>query len=151
MPSKVMVQARLSRLMVATQQVREKKIWYESFKQGWLTGGFDSQKAVVITIPKTSRYISKTPTPQNKTSITPQSLLWRIDLINKTNQSWLYQPNPGSTNHVRIHAAHDREHGCYNSFTLCRGCTHSPWVVIILDSQIPVVQASTLTHFRGVC
>jgi hypothetical protein len=29
-----------------------------------------------------------------------------------------------STNHVRVHAAHDREHGCYNSFTLCRGCTH---------------------------
>jgi hypothetical protein len=28
-----------------------------------------------------------------------------------------------STNHVRVHAAHDREHGYYNSFTLCRGCT----------------------------
>jgi hypothetical protein len=33
---------------------------------------------------------------------------------------------PGSTNHVRVHAAHDREHGCYNSFTLCRGGTRSP-------------------------
>jgi hypothetical protein len=31
-----------------------------------------------------------------------------------------------STNHVRVHAAHDREHGCYNSFTLCRGCTRYP-------------------------
>jgi hypothetical protein len=37
-----------------------------------------------------------------------------------------------STNHVRVHAAHDREHGCYNSFTLYRGCTRYPWVVIIL-------------------
>jgi hypothetical protein len=36
------------------------------------------------------------------------------------------EPIPGSTNHVRVHAAHDREHGCYNSFTLCRGCTCSP-------------------------
>jgi hypothetical protein len=36
------------------------------------------------------------------------------------------------SNHVRVHAAHDREHGCYNSFTLCRGCTHYPGVVIIL-------------------
>jgi hypothetical protein len=37
-----------------------------------------------------------------------------------------------STDHVRVHAAQDREHGCYNSFILCRGCTHYPWVVIIL-------------------
>jgi hypothetical protein len=28
-----------------------------------------------------------------------------------------------SINHVRVHAAHDHEHGCYNSFTLCGGCT----------------------------
>jgi hypothetical protein len=42
-----------------------------------------------------------------------------------TNQT---KPNPSlvPTNHVRVHAAHDREHGCYNSFTLCRGCTHYP-------------------------
>jgi hypothetical protein len=40
--------------------------------------------------------------------------------FDKTNQT---KPNPSQvpTNHVRIHAAHDREHGCYNSFTLCRG------------------------------
>jgi hypothetical protein len=31
-----------------------------------------------------------------------------------------------STNHVRVHAAHNREHGCYNSFTLYRGCTRYP-------------------------
>jgi hypothetical protein len=38
----------------------------------------------------------------------------------------LTQPNPrlnqksipGSTNHVRVHASHDLELGCYNSFTL---------------------------------
>jgi hypothetical protein len=44
-------------------------------------------------------------------------------------------PIPGFTNHVRVHAAHDREHGCHNSFTLCRGCTCSPWVVIILGKS----------------
>jgi hypothetical protein len=33
---------------------------------------------------------------------------------------------------VIVHAAHDREHDCYNSFTLCKGCTHSPRVVIVL-------------------
>jgi hypothetical protein len=33
---------------------------------------------------------------------------------------------PGSTSHVRVHATHDREHDCYNSFTIFRGCTHSP-------------------------
>jgi hypothetical protein len=40
-------------------------------------------------------------------------------------------PSQVSTNHMRVHAAHDCEHGCYNSFTLCRGCTRSPWVMII--------------------
>jgi hypothetical protein len=31
-----------------------------------------------------------------------------------------------STNHVRVHVAHGHERGCYNGFTLYRGCTHSP-------------------------
>jgi hypothetical protein len=151
MPSKVMVQARLCRLMVATQQVREKYDMKALNKGGLLGAGFDSQQAVVITIPKTSRYLGTTPMPQNKTSITPQSPLQWIDLVNRTNQTWFYQPYLGSTNHVRVHATYDREHNCYNSFTLCRGCTHSPWVAIIHDSRIPVIQVSTLTHFRGVC
>jgi hypothetical protein len=30
--------------------------------------------------------------------------------------------------HVRVQDAFDREHDCYNSFTLCRGCTLSPQV-----------------------
>jgi hypothetical protein len=30
------------------------------------------------------------------------------------------------TNHVRVHAAYDREHDYYNSFTLCRRCTRYP-------------------------
>jgi hypothetical protein len=48
-----------------------------------------------------------------------------IQFDQPTNQT---KPNPSQipTNHVRVHAAHDREHGCYNSFTLCRGCTHYP-------------------------
>jgi hypothetical protein len=45
------------------------------------------------------------------------------------------KPIPGSTNHVRVHAAHDREHSYYNIFTLCRGCTCSPWVMIILGKS----------------
>jgi hypothetical protein len=44
-----------------------------------------------------------------------------------------HYPSQVSTNHVRVHAAHDHERGCYNSFILCRGCTRSPWVVIILQ------------------
>jgi hypothetical protein len=57
------------------------------------------------------------------------------------NKPYSIQPNPRfnhypsqvSTNHLRVHAAHDREHGCYNSFTLYRGCTRSRWVTIILE------------------
>jgi hypothetical protein len=55
-----------------------------------------------------------------------------------------------SSNHVRVHAAHDSEHSCQDSFTLYRGHTHSPLVMTILDSRIHVVQTSTLTHFGGV-
>jgi hypothetical protein len=51
MQSKVMVQARLSRLMVATQQVWEKHDMEVLDKDGRLRGG-DSQKAVVMTIQK---------------------------------------------------------------------------------------------------
>jgi hypothetical protein len=43
-----------------------------------------------------------------------------------TNQPNQTKPISDSTNHVRFHAAHDHEHGCYNSFTLCRGCTRYP-------------------------
>jgi hypothetical protein len=81
-----MVQARMSRLMVAIQLVRE-KYDMKVLNKGVRLGGFDSQQAVVITILKTSRYLSKTPTPQNKTSIILQSPLRSIALINKTNQA----------------------------------------------------------------
>jgi hypothetical protein len=43
--------------------------------------------------------------------------------------------NPGYSNCVRVHATHDREHDYHDSSTLWRGCTHSPWVTIILGSQ----------------
>jgi hypothetical protein len=32
----------------------------------------------------------------------------------------------GCQNHVIVRAAHDREHGSYTSFTLCRGCASLP-------------------------
>jgi hypothetical protein len=35
-------------------------------------------------------------------------------------------PTHGSSNHVRVHAAHECEHDCQDSFTLHRGCIHSP-------------------------
>jgi hypothetical protein len=63
MPSKVMVQARLSRLMVATQQVR-KKYDIKVLNKGGRQGGFNLQQAVVIALPKASRYLHKTPMPQ---------------------------------------------------------------------------------------
>jgi hypothetical protein len=44
-------------------------------------------------------------------------------------------PSQVSTNHVKVHATHDHEHDCYNSFTLSRGCTRSPWVMIILGKS----------------
>jgi hypothetical protein len=48
------------------------------------------------------------------------------------NQDLTENPFQVSTNHVRVHTAHDREHDCYKSFIFYRGCTRSPRVVIIL-------------------
>jgi hypothetical protein len=119
-------------------------IW--RLQKGWLTS-LTHRKQQCWPIPKASSYLSKTQQLESGTSITPWSPLRRIDLTNKTDQNW---PNPGSTNHVRVHAAHDREHGCQYSLTLYRGCTHSSWVMIILASRVPIVHMSTLTHFWGV-
>jgi hypothetical protein len=119
-------------------------------KDDWLGGGGWLTKSSDYDYTKACRYLSKLQYLESKTSITPQSPLRRIDLTNKTNRAQLYQPNPGFTNHVRVHAAHDHEHGYYNSFTLCRGCTHSPWVAIILDSRIPLYMWVPL-HTSGVC
>jgi hypothetical protein len=73
-----------------------------------------------------------------------------VDLINKTNHAWLYQPNLGPTNHVRVHAAHDREHNCYNSL-------HSVEVVHIPHESrsssvagYPLLRGVPL-HTSGVC
>jgi hypothetical protein len=72
--------------MMATQQVRE-KYNMKILNKGWLTRRFDSQQAVVITIRKASRYLSKPQHLKSKTSITPQSPLWRTDLTNETNHA----------------------------------------------------------------
>jgi hypothetical protein len=62
------------------------------------------------------------------TSIASRSLTVTNPPPNKIHFDKPTKPNQTQvpTNHVRVHAAHDREHGCYNSFTLCRGCTHYP-------------------------
>jgi hypothetical protein len=44
----------------------------------------DSQKAVVMTMPKASRYLSRLQHLESETSITTQSPLRRTDLTNKT-------------------------------------------------------------------
>jgi hypothetical protein len=64
------------------------------------------------------------------TSIASWSLTVTNPQPNKIHFDQPTEPNPNPSqvpsNHVRVHAAHDREHGCYNSFTLCRGCTRYP-------------------------
>jgi hypothetical protein len=70
-----------------------------------------------------------------------------------------HYPSQVSINHVRVHAAHDRECSCYNSFTLCRGCTRSPWVMIILqkpnthcidDHPYTLLRCVLGTHYKAV-
>jgi hypothetical protein len=91
MPSKETIKARLSRLMVATQQVQ--KTWYEGYrKDGWL--GLTRRKQWCWPVPKASIYLCKTQHLKSGTSITPQSPLQRIDLTNKTDQNWPNHTNP---------------------------------------------------------
>jgi hypothetical protein len=68
------------------------------------------------------------------TSIESRSLTVTDPQPNKIHFDKPTKPIPSQvpSNHVRVHAAHDREHICYNSFTLCRGCTRYPRVVIII-------------------
>jgi hypothetical protein len=98
-----------------------------------LTLGFDLQKAVVIP------YALINIVNKYRTHLLKDNKLDRITESHRDrptaernplrqNQPKQTKPNPSQvpTNHVRVHAAHDREHGCYNNFTLYRGCTHSP-------------------------
>jgi hypothetical protein len=82
----------------------------------------------MVTISIASRSLTVTDPQPKKTPLPPN-----------TTQD-LTKPIPGYTNHVRVHADHDYEHGCQDSFTLYKCCTRSPWVTIILCSRIPVVR-----------
>jgi hypothetical protein len=152
MPSKLM-QARLSRLMVATQQVWEINVTWR-FKQGWLTIGFWLAAGSGYTLPKASRHLSKLQSFQNRTSITPQSQLRRVDLTNETNHTQPYQTRPNQSQVPLI---------MWGSTPLMTASTavitvlhstefvhvpHESW--LSSDSRILIVWASTLTHFRGV-
>jgi hypothetical protein len=68
----------------------------------------------MVTISIASRSLTVTDPQPNKTPLRPN-----------TTQD-LTKPIPGSTNHVRVHANHDHEHSYQDSFTLYKGCTHSP-------------------------
>jgi hypothetical protein len=72
-----------------------------------------------------SRSLTVTDPRPNETHLTKPNRTYRSQIL---------------TNHVRVNVAHDREHGCQDSFTLYRGCTHSTWVVIIHCSWIPIVR-----------
>jgi hypothetical protein len=128
--------ASLSRLMVATQQVGEKMTWGLFNKEGltwvWLaeSGGYDlCQKLLwlILSYKLFSLKCNIEPTTESTVTVWPKE-----QLTNHPNIPTIQ--NPSYSNHVRIHAADNREPGCYDSSTLCRGCTHSLWVVIILRS-----------------
>jgi hypothetical protein len=130
--------ASLSRLVVATQQVWENHDMGALGKEGWLW--FDLKKAVVAS------------NAQKLLLLNAKALLLEMwhrtyhrvhcgsstEETRLTNSQHLNHTNPGYSNRVRVHAAHDHEHDCRDNFTLYRGCTHSPWVAIILGSQAPV-------------
>jgi hypothetical protein len=79
--------------MVATQQGWEKHDMEVLNKDGWLGGWLTESSGYNYT--KASRYRSKLQHLENKTSITSQGPLRRIDLTNKTNQAELHQTLPG--------------------------------------------------------
>jgi hypothetical protein len=81
--------------------------------QGWLGSGLTCRKRWLHPMPKTAMTHSNANiSSRSATSNVPQRF----------------------SNRVSMHAAHNCEHDCHDSSTLCRGCTHSPWVTIILGS-----------------
>jgi hypothetical protein len=50
--------------------------------------------------------------------------IFQLQLENANNRT-ISKPSNIPTNHVRVHATLNREQGCYNSLTLCIGCTYS--------------------------
>jgi hypothetical protein len=110
--------------MVATRKYKETYDMQASRREDtW----FNMQKPVVNNytlgiLVLSSQHLLKVLTLITSRSLTvtdPQPNKNPLQQTNQTNQTHIrFQ-----TNHVRVHAAHDHEHGCYNSFTLCRGCT----------------------------
>jgi hypothetical protein len=132
--------ARRSRFMVSTQQVWEKVVWGQT-RNGLHVFGIAESSGCVYT--KDSRHLSTTPLLEHRNidHTTESTVGGGIDLttqIDTTNQL-RHLPTHGLSNHVRIHASHNREHGYQDSFTLCRCCTHFAWVMTILNSQILIL------------
>jgi hypothetical protein len=145
-----MRQTRLSRHMVATQQVRKNMVWGQTRNdlRVWLIerGGYVYAKA--------SKYLSGLQLLEHQNIDHPQSPLqgstWLTDPPTPTDRL-VQLPTQGSSNHVRIHAAHDREHDCQDNFL------HSIEVVHISHESWPswIVRYSlykwALLHTCGVC
>jgi hypothetical protein len=118
---------KLSRLMVATRKYTEIYDMQASRRKAtW----FNMQKLVVNNYALGIPVLRLQHLLKVLTLITSRSLIVTDPQPNKIhfdkpNQT---KPNPSQvpSNHVRVYAAHDREHNCYNSFTLYRGCTHYP-------------------------
>jgi hypothetical protein len=101
--------------MVATQQVRKNMVWGQTRNdlRVWLIerGGYVYAKA--------SKYLSGLQLLEHQNIDHPQSPLWgstwptdqptTIDILGQL-------PTQGSSNHVRIHVTHDREHDSQDSF-----------------------------------
>jgi hypothetical protein len=113
---------KLSRLMVAT---RKYKGIYDMQASRRKATWFNMQKPVVNNYALGILVLRSQHLLKVLTLITSQSLTVVDPQPNKIHFN---KPTKHmvSTNYVRVHATHDHEHDCYNSFTLCRGCTHYP-------------------------
>jgi hypothetical protein len=116
-----MVATRKYKEIYDMQASRRKATWFNMQKL------VDNNYALGILVLRSQHLIKvlTSITSQSLTVTDPQPNKIHFDKPTKPNQPNQTKPRV-STNHVRVHAAHDREHGCYNSFTLCRGCTRYP-------------------------
>jgi hypothetical protein len=111
--------------MVATRNYKE---IYDMQASRRKATGFNMQKLVVNNYALGILVLRSEHLLKVLTSIASRSLTVTDPQPNKIHFDKPTKPNKPrvSTNHVRVHAAHGREYGCYNSFTLCRGCTSYP-------------------------
>jgi hypothetical protein len=124
----------------------------KAIQQERLDSGLTCWKRWLQAMPKAAMTHSKLQLFSLRRGIEPTTESTAVVRSKRTTEQLSQHPNHINTsysNHVRVHVAHNCEHDCHDSSTLCKGCTYFPWVTIILASQASVDPTEYLYTLLG--